>query len=101
MRVELEVHKSKTKSGIKDEKQRDIPRKSPGKEGGEERQFLKLKQVNSKLFKENDRLSGVVKDLNGKVFQFYKVIKGLNEVIVGSELEQINDYYEAKFKINE
>ena len=43
----------------------------------------------------------MIKDLNGKVIQFYRVIRGLNEVIMSKELEQINDYYEAKFKIDE
>lgn len=81
MRRELEMQRGRGGSGMKKEKFRDSPRKSPDKEG-EDREIAKLRQMNMKIFKENDHLNSIVKNLNSKVYQFYRVIRGLNDVII-------------------
>ena len=71
---------------------------SPIREGPiDEKEFQKLKHLNSKLFKDNEKMNAILKDQNVKIYQFYKVNKGLNETIVGNELERLNHHFSKKW----
>lgn len=65
----------------------DSPTKSSR---GEDKEVGRLKSANLKLLKDNERLSLIVKDMDAKLYQFYKVNKGLNDEIMGKELEALN-----------
>jgi hypothetical protein len=66
----------------------DSPTKSS--RGGEDKEVGRLKSANVKLLKDNERLSLIIKDMDAKLYQFYKVNKGLNDEIIGKELEAVN-----------
>lgn len=85
---------------VNEERSRPSPRKSvsPLKEGFvDEREFNKVRLLNSKLFKDNEKMSLKGKELSSKIYQFYKINKGLNEVIIIQDLQRLNDRFSRDF----
>ena len=54
--------------------------------------------MNLRLFKDNEKMNSMIKDQNNKIYQFYKVNKSLNEVIVGNDIERLNYHLSRKWK---
>ena len=42
-------------------------------------------------------MNAILKSQNIKIYQFYKVNKGLNETIVSNELERLNYHFSQKW----
>jgi hypothetical protein len=72
---------------------RKSPRKSysPLKEvASEETLTQKLKQINHRLFKDNEKMIRTINELNSRVHKFCKLNHSLNELIMGQGLEKLN-----------
>ena len=54
--------------------------------------------MNMKLFKDNEKMNSMIKDQNNKIYQFYKVNKGLNEVIVSQDAQRLNYHLSQRWK---
>jgi len=60
------------------------PRKSvsPLRESSVESEIRKLKQLNVRLFRDNDKMNSRIRDYNAKFDQLSKTNQGLNDLIV-------------------
>ena len=88
-----ELLQYRLKHGDSAHKSKKSPHKSlsPLRDGTvDEKEFHKLKHMNHKLFKDNEKMNAMIKDQNNKIYQFYKTNKGLNEVIISNEVERLN-----------
>ena len=71
---------------------------SPIKQGkADDKEYNRLKSINFKLIKENEKLNTIVKDLDFKIYQLYKVNEGLNETILVQLFKNLNEEMKRKY----
>ena len=71
---------------------------SPIKQGkADDKEYNRLKNINFKLIKENEKLNTIVKDLDFKIYQLYKVNEGLNETILVQLFKNLNEEMKRKY----
>lgn len=63
----------------------------------EDKEYNRLKNINVKLIKENEKLNMIVKDLDFKIYQLYKVNESLNEIILVQLFKGINQNLRQKY----